>query len=200
MKKDDQDDITLDTETGIDDSVLTDEHQGDTIKKLKEKLKDAETKAKENMDGWQRAQADFINLRKRDDEAKADFLKFANSQLILEILPVLDAMNIALSSPQPLSEGKGNKKDLLPLGEGAGGGEHIEPIHKLLLKTLKNYGLEEINPVGEKFDPNFHEAIGMIKTEKKDEDHKVLEVLQKGYIIDGKSLRPAKVRVGEFTN
>ncbi len=173
---DKDDDITLDNETGIDDSVLTDEHQGDTIKKLKEKLKEAEAKVKENMDGWQRAQADFVNLRKRDEEAKVEFLKFANAGLINELLPVLDGLSLAV----------------------AHGDKGVEQIHSMLLKTLKNYGLEEINPMGEKFDPNFHEAVGTIKTEAKDDDHKILEVLQEGYILNGRVLRPAKVKIGEF--
>lgn len=176
--KDKDDDITLDTETGIDDSVLTDEHQGDTIKKLKEKLKDAEAKTKENMDGWQRAQADFVNLRKRDEDAKIDFLKFANAGLMTELIPVLDSFTLAE----------------------AHSGADLLPLHKQLINILKSNGLEESNPLGEKFDPNFHEAIGMIKTDKPDEDHKILEVLQKGYIMNGKSIRPAKVKVGEFTN
>ena len=173
---DKDDDITLDNETGIDDSVLTDEHQGDTIKKLKEKLKEAEAKVKENMDGWQRAQADFVNLRKRDEEDKVEFLKFANAGLINELLPVLDGLSLAV----------------------AHGDKGVEQIHSMLLKTLKNYGLEEINPMGEKFDPNFHEAVGTIKTEAKDDDHKILEVLQEGYILNGRVLRPAKVKIGEF--
>ena len=173
---DENDDITLDSETGIDDSVLTDEHQGDTIKKLKEKLKEAEEKAKEYLDKWQRAQADFVNLRKRDEEAKVEFLKFANVGLISELLPVLDGLSLAVSH----------------------GDKGVEAIHNLLLKTLKQNGLEEINPLGEIFDPNFHEAIGIIKTEKADENHKILEVSQKGYIMESKVLRPAKVRVGEF--
>ena len=172
------DDIVIENDSDLDDSVLTDEHQGDTIKKLKEKLKEAEAKAKENMDGWQRAQADFVNLRKRDEEAKVDFLKFANSQLILEILSTLDALSLAVSH----------------------GERGVEQIHSMLLKTLKNYGLEEINSLGEKFDPNFHEAVGTIKTETKDEDHKILEVLQEGYILSGRVLRPAKVKIGEFDN
>ena len=172
------DDIVIENDSDLDDSVLADEHQGDTIKKLKEKLKDAEGKAKENMDGWQRAQADFINLRKRDEEAKMDFLKYANSALMTELIPVLDSFTLAEAHP----------------------GADLLPLHKQLINILKSNGLEEINPLGEKFDPSFHEAIGMIKTDKPDEDHKILEVLQKGYIMNGKSLRPAKVKVGEFTN
>lgn len=178
MSNKNDDDIVIENDSDLDDSVLTEEHQGDTIKKLKEKLKDAEAKTKENMDGWQRAQADFVNLRKRDEEAKTDFLKFANAGLMTELIPVLDSFTLAEAHP---------RADLLPL-------------HKQLIKILKSNGLEESNPLGEKFDPNFHEAIGMIKTDKPDEDHTILEVLQKGYIMNGKSLRPAKVKVGEFTN
>ncbi|MES2214103.1 MAG: nucleotide exchange factor GrpE [Patescibacteria group bacterium] len=172
-----QDDITLDSEEGIDDSVLSEEHQGDTIKKLKEKLKAAEAKAKENLDNWQRAQAEFMNLRKRDEEAKGEFLKFAKADTIREIIPVLDSLSSAVSH----------------------GEKTIEPIYNQFLKILEQHGLEEIDPTGAVFDPSQHEALGMIPTDKQDDDQKVLEVLQKGYSLGGKVLRPAKVRVGEYT-
>ncbi len=172
-----EDDIIIDPGSDdLDDSVIAEEHQGDTIKKLREKLKVAESKAKEHLDNWQRAQADFVNLRKRDEEAKADFMKFANAGLIEDLIPVLDALNSAVSH-----------------------GEHsVEPILNLFLKTLKQKGLEETNPLGQAFDPSLHEAIGMKETHNKEEDHKVLEVLQKGYALAGRVIRPAKVRVGEF--
>ena len=170
-------DTTLDTETGIDDSVLAEEAQGETIKKLKQKLKDAESKTKENLDGWQRAQADFLNLRKRDEEAKLEFLKFSKADLILEIIPVLDSFTQAMSHGQ----------------------KEAEPIYNQLIQILKASGLEESNPVGETFDPKKHEAISMVSVETKENDHKVIEVLQKGYTLSDKVLRPAKVRVGEYT-
>jgi len=175
---DDKDDVHFDVDSNIDDSVVAEEAQGKTIKKLREKLKAAEEKAKENMDGWQRAQADFVNVRKRDEEAKNEFLKFANANFVNEIIPVLDSITLAI----------------------AHGEKGIEPIYNQFLQILKSNGLEESNPVGEMFDPNFHEAIGMVKTDKKDDDHKILDVLQKGYILSGKSIRPAKVRIGEFSN
>ena len=156
----------------LDDSVVAEEYQGGEIKKLKEKLKDAEAKAKEYLDGWQRAQADFVNLRKRDEEARVEFLKFANAGLILELMPVLDSLSLA---------------------EG-----HAEPIYKQLMQILKQNGLEEINSVDKKFDPKEHETVGVISTNKSEEDHKILEVMQKGYILAGKIIRPAKVRIGEF--
>lgn len=166
-------DIELDKE-GLDDSVIAEEQAQDTVKRLKEKLKEAETKAKEYLDGWQRSQADFVNLRRRDEEAKIEFIKFAKLFLIEELIPVLDSFNIALSD----------------------GHEEIEPIYKQFWAILSGNGLEASNPLGESFDPKYHEAIGTTQTEKLEDDHKILEVVQKGYILSGKVIRPAKVKIG----
>lgn len=170
---DEEKDIELDRED-IDDSVVAEEHATDVIAKLKGKLKEAEGKAKEYLDGWQRTQADFTNIRKRDEEAKLEFLKYANQGLIEELIPVLDSFNIAMSH--------GNKE--------------IEPVYKQFMSVLKARGLEELDPVGEAFDPRLHEAIGMTPTDKKDEDQKVIEVMQKGYKLGDKIVRAAKVRIG----
>jgi molecular chaperone GrpE len=172
-----QEDIILDEETGIDDSVLVDVAQGDTIKKLKLKLKDAEGKAKENLDNWQRAQAEFMNVRKRDEDARSEFAKFAKADTISQIIPVLDSFTMALNQ----------------------GHEDLEPIYNQLFQILKQNGLEESNPLGEMFDPAKHEAISMKPTDIKEQDHTVLEVFQRGYMLNGSVLRAAKVRVGEFT-
>ncbi len=157
----------------LDDSVVEEEFSRDKIKKMKEKLKEAESKAKEYLDGWQRAQAEFVNLRKRDEEGRQDFLKFANAKLIEELMPVIDSLELS--------------------------GGHAEPIYKQLMQILKQNGLEELSPVGAPFDPREHEAIGVVATAKPEEDHKVLEVMQKGYILSGKIIRPAKVRIGELS-
>lgn len=170
-----ENDIELDKE-GLDDSVVAEEHAEETVKKLKEKLKGAEAKAKEYLDGWQRSQADFVNLRKRDEKAKIEFVKFAKLSLIEELIPVLDSFNIALSQ----------------------GHKDFEPLYNQLAGALKASGLEEISPIGETFSPHEHEALGMVHTKKKEEDHKILEVLQKGYKLNGKVIRPAKVNIGEF--
>lgn len=172
----DEKDIYIEQDENRDDSVVAEEHQGDAVKKLKGKLKEAEEKAKEYLDSWQRAQADFINLRKRDEEAKSEFLKFANSDLVSQFIPVLDSFELSLPH--------GNKE--------------LEVIYKQFIQILKQNGLEESDPKGEEFDPHKHEAIGSVETDDKDEDHKVLEVVQKGYILHGKIIRPAKVRIGEF--
>jgi molecular chaperone GrpE len=168
-------DLELDKE-GADDSVLAEEHVQENVKKLKEKLKEAEAKAKEYLDGWQRAQADFVNLRKRDEEAKAEFLKFAQADILAQLIPVLDSFTLSLPH--------GNKE--------------LEVIYKQLLAILKSSGFEEQNPEGEDFDPRYHESVGNVKVEEKKQDHKILEVVQKGYILSGKIIRPAKVKIGEY--
>ena len=154
---------------GLDDSVVEEENSREQIKKLKEKLAAAEAKAKEYLDGWQRSQADFVNLRKRDEEAKKEFIKFVSLEVVKDLIPVLDALSL------------GNN----------------EPVYKLLMQTLGKHGLLESNPIGEVFDPSSHETIGVVKSDKKEDDHKILEVMQKGYILQGKIIRPAKVRIGE---
>lgn len=160
----------------LDDSVVAEEHAGEQIKKLKGKLADAEAKAKEYLDGWQRSQADFVNLRKRDEEAKIEFIKFANVDMVSQLVPVLDSLELSLPH--------GNKE--------------LEAVYRQLLSILKQNGLEELNPAGETFNPQQHEAVGVMPTDKKEDDHKILEVVQKGYILSGKIIRPAKVRIGEF--
>src|SRR3989338_4248507 len=169
MKKEENEDIVIEDDP---DSTAPVEAQ----KKLREKLKEAEEKAKEYLDGWQRSQADFVNLRKRDEEAKVEFLKFANADLVYQLVPVLDSLELSLPH--------GNKE--------------LEAIYRQLLSILKSNGFEESNPIGEEFSPRLHESIGTIETSKKEEDHKVLEVVQKGYILHGKIIRPAKVKIGEL--
>jgi len=160
----------------LDDSVVMEENIGDAVKKLKEKLKGAEEKAREYLDSLQRAKADFVNMRKRDEKAKQEFVKFAKADILSELMPLLDALELAVSH---------SSKDVLP-------------IQSLMLKTLKQHGLEEIDPKGEMFDPNFHEAVGMMEVEERSDDHKILEVLSKGYILSGKVIRPAKVKIGQW--
>ena len=174
--KEEENDIHIEKDGELDDSVVAEEHAAEQVKKLKEKLKEAEGKAKEYLDGWQRCKADSINARKRDEEAKGEFLKFANSDLIYQLMPVLDSFELSLPHD--------NKE--------------LEAIYRQFLSVLKSNGLEESNPVGMRFDPREHEAVGTVPAEKEGDDHKILEVVQKGYILSGKIIRPAKVKIGEY--
>ena len=81
----------------LDDSVVAEESQKDTIAKLREKIKQLEATKQEYLTGWQRDKADFINARKRDEADRREFMKFANEQLIFDIIPVLEHWDLAMS-------------------------------------------------------------------------------------------------------
>ena len=170
----------------LDDSVVAEESQKDTIAKLREKIKQLEATKQEYLTGWQRDKADFINARKRDEADRREFMKFANEQLIFDIIPVLEHWDLAMSHKESWEKADKNWR----VG--------VESIFNQLKNTLTDNGLTEINPVGEQFDHSKHEAMAYEPVTDKKQDHVVLAVVQKGYFYNGKVLKPAKVNVGEF--
>lgn len=175
------DDIELESEQEYDE-----EHIQDALKKTKEKLKEAEKTKQEYLDGWQRTKADYINSKKRDEESAKELVKFANSNLIAELIPVLDSFEMAFSN-------KESWEKVAPEWR-----KGVEYIYSQLLSVLTSNGISQLNPTGQHFDPNVHESVGLVETKNKDEDGKILEVIQKGYLLNGKHVRTAKVKVGHL--
>lgn len=170
----------------LDDSVIAEENALEVVKKLKEKLKISEKERMEYLTGWQRAKADLVNARKRDEADRQEFMKFANERLIDGLLPVLESFDMAI----------GNKESWEKVDKNWRVG--VEYIYTQLKKVLADSGLVEINPLGEKFDINRDEATEYVPVETEADDHKVLAVLQKGYTLNGRPMRPPKVKVGEW--
>jgi molecular chaperone GrpE len=181
MKKDDE--IISDD---LDDSVVAEESAVDAIKKLREKLKKSETERQEYLTGWQRAKADLINARKRDEQDHKEFMKYANERLIDGLIPVLDSFELAMGNKEAWEKADKNWR----VG--------VESIASQLRKALSDVGLEEINPIGQKFDPMRDEAASYEPVDSEDKNHMIIGVMQKGYNLNGRPMRPAKVRVGEF--
>ncbi|MBT4277855.1 nucleotide exchange factor GrpE [Candidatus Falkowbacteria bacterium] len=153
--------------------------------KEKKKIKELKNQVKENLDGWMRSQADYENLKKEMIIQKEDWIKFANTNLIIEILPVLDNFK-ASTNHVPESE------KTSPWVQG------IMYIQKQLQDILNSQGVEEIKTVGEKFDPELHDAVED-KTIKKSKEHKkghIIKEVKPGYILHGKVISPARVVVG----
>jgi molecular chaperone GrpE len=123
--------------------------------------------------------ADFENYRKRQEREMADFRRFANSELIRDCLPVLDNLERALQASGP---------DTVGIRTG------VELVLKQFKDVLGKYGLIEIDPGGEQFDPSLHEAIQRVETFEV-EDNTVLQVALKGYLLGEKLVRPAMVVV-----
>jgi len=121
----------------------------------------------------QRVTAEFANFRKQAERRNAEIGAVARGALAEKMLPVLDACDLAL-------------------GHGA---DDVAPIHTSLVQALESAGLEVLDPAGEPFDPNRHEAVLHEPTEDGDEGQVVAEVLRRGYAWEGRVLRPAMVRV-----
>lgn len=175
-----------DLDANLDDSVVAEENSADAIKKLREKLKKSEAERQEYLTGWQRAKADLINARKRDEVDRMEFLKFANERLIDGLIPVLDSFELAMNNKEVWEKAEKNWRT------------GVESIAGQLKKALSDAGLEEVNPVGQKFDPMRDEAASYEPVDSEDKNHVIINVVQKGYNLNGRPMRPAKVRVGEF--
>jgi len=147
---------------------------------LEEQLREAEQKATEHHDAWLRAKAEGENIRRRAQEDIAKAHKFAVERFAGDLLAVKDSLEAALANQNQSVE-----------SFQAG----VELTLKQLLSAFDKSGLKEINPAGEKFDPHFHQAIGMVESEQ--EANTVVTVLQKGYLIAERVLRPALVMVAK---
>jgi molecular chaperone GrpE len=149
------------------------------IETLRQALTEEKAKAEANLAGWQRAQADFINYKKRSEQKKEEVAKFANSVLILNLLPVLDDLERAFTSIPP-------RLAKLSWVDG------IKLIEHKLWAILEAQGLSQIKALGEPFDPRFHEAV----RQDKGKEGIVIEEVQKGYILNDRVIRPTMVVVG----
>ncbi len=128
-----------------------------------------------------RLQAEFENYKKRMAREKAEYLKFAHEGLILDFLPVLDNLERALAAARA-------EMDSTPLLEG------LEMIGRLFRSVLEKGGVKPMETVGQPFDPAYHQAVAQVETSHEDANL-VVEEIQKGYLIEGRVLRPAMVKV-----
>ena len=156
------------------------------LNKLDDELAKATKERDDYLAGWQRAKADLINARKRDETDRLEFTKFANERLIDGLIPVLESFELAMGNKEAWEKTDKNWR----VG--------VEYIYSQLKKALNEAGLEEIDPTGKLFDHNRDEAAEYIPVEKEADHHKVISVTQKGYSLNGRVMRPPKVRVGEF--
>ena len=182
----DNDDIIFDEVDGEGDEM--DGNPANLIKKLREKIKQLQKEKEEYLTGWQKERAESVNLRKRFDEEKKSFINFANEQVVEDLIPTLDNFDMAMKNKEVWNS--------LPSVWTQG----IEYIYSQLLSKLERYGVTKIQPnIGDTFDPNIHEALETIQTEEEEKDHTIIDVVQSGYKLKEKIIRPAKVKIGEYT-
>ncbi|MBI4988048.1 MAG: nucleotide exchange factor GrpE [Rhodocyclales bacterium] len=152
----------------------------ETLPSLEELLRESELKAAEHHDAWLRAKAETENLRRRAQEDLARAHKYAAEKFAAEMLPVKDSLEAALATENATAENLRNG---------------VELTLKQLVAAFEKSGLAEINPTGEKFDPHRHQAISTLEDDG--EPNRVLNVLQKGYALSDRVIRPALVIVSK---
>lgn len=149
-----------------------------------DKIKQLETQIANITAGWQRTQADFLNYKKQTEESRVELLKSANANLIYELLPIMD--NFKLASNHTPKESINNEWV-----------QGINQIERQFEAILECEGLTKIDALDKQFDPQFHEAVEEIESDKT-EGTIVTEILP-GYMYGGSVLRPAKVKVAKNT-
>ena len=157
-----------------------------TIKKLREKIKKLEGEKQEYLDLSQRTRADYANLKKEVDTERIVGRKFATKRFIEELLPVLDAYDMA----------QGNKEAWEKVDQNWRVG--IEYIFGQLRTVLEREGVVQFGKVGDTFDPNLHESMEAVNVATHEENDKIVKVLQSGYRMHDMILRPARVHTGHF--
>ncbi|EJN6827927.1 nucleotide exchange factor GrpE [Vibrio cidicii] len=154
------------------------------IAELEAALLASESRVKEQQDVVLRARADVENMRRRSEQEIDKARKYALNKFAEELLPVIDNLERAIQAADVESEA------VKPLLEG------VELTHKTFVDTVNKFGLKEINPEGEVFNPEFHQAMS-IQESPDHESNTVMFVMQKGYELNGRVIRPAMVMVAK---
>ncbi|MCO6017903.1 nucleotide exchange factor GrpE [Carnobacterium divergens] len=149
-----------------------------------DELTEAKAAFSDMEDRYLRIQAEMANMRKRNQKEREDAAKYRSQDIAKELLPVIDNLERAMAIEVSDEQGESLKKGL-------------EMVMNTFRTALKSEGIEEINPVGESFDPNFHQAVQTVPTEDGQAADTVVNVLQKGYILKDRVLRPAMVIVSQ---
>lgn len=186
MKETDSDQPVVETEAGkMEDSAETGVNAVTTDESNPPKQdasNDFENLYAVEKDKYLRLYADFENYKRRNLKERMELLRAAGSDVIINLLPVLDDFERAIKNNEHSSN------------------EWLEGIKLIYIKfknSLEQKGLKEMNSIGEEFNPELHEAISKIKVESTDQDGKVIDVLEKGYYLNDKIIRHARVVVGE---
>lgn len=158
----------------------------DVAKKLREQVKKLQKERDEYLTGWQRAKADYINLQKELDQARVLTSIITKERMMSDLLPALDSFDMAFANKEAWEKVDSNWR----MG--------VEYIYSQLMRGLDDAGIEKIDKVGVFFDPNLHHSMEAVETDDQSKDHTVEKIIQIGYKIGERIIRPAKVNIYEF--
>ncbi len=158
----------------------------DVAKKLRDDLKQARTDKEEYLTGWQRAKADYVNLQKEMDQLRITIALLTKERMVENLLPAIDSFDMAM----------GNKEAWEKVDQNWRNG--VEYIYQQIASGLAESGIEKIDQIGVPFNPNFHQSIESVPTDDETKDHTIEKIIQAGYKIGERVIRPARVNVFEY--
>lgn len=158
------------------------------IKQLREELKKAQAEVSEHLTALQRSRADYVNLKKENDEIRSTVKQRTTESVIMDFLPVIDSFDMAMANTDAWNAVDANWR----VG--------VEYIYFQLKTTLENHTVSAIDLVDVEFDPNLHEPMKTQDTEDIEKDHKIAQIIQKGYKMGDKVIRPARVVVWKYNS
>ncbi|MGM0482582.1 MAG: nucleotide exchange factor GrpE [Patescibacteria group bacterium] len=173
-------------EDNVEEEGISSKSPQESIKKLKNKLKECENEKAEYLDGWLRAKSDMVNLRKRYEKEAEDVRRLSERRFAEQLLPVMDSFSMALADQDTWKD--------LPEGWRRG----MENVHSQLKRVFSDHGIYSFSPEGEVFDPSVHEAVAVIDVDERESDNVITEVIQEGYTYGDEIIRTAKVKVGHY--
>ncbi|MDQ3076165.1 MAG: nucleotide exchange factor GrpE [bacterium] len=157
-----------------------------TLKKFRADLKITKKEKEEYLTGWQKERAEFANYRKQEEDRKTMLSESMRERILSRFLTVMDSFNMAFANKEAWEKVDPNWR------------KGVEYIYSQMNTVFEEYGVKPIGKVEDTFDPNIHESIEMMATEDKDQDQKIALVIQKGYKLGDRVLRPARVNVYEY--
>jgi molecular chaperone GrpE len=166
----------------IKDKVTNNKHEKDIVDDLKAQLDDAQKSAKDSWDKLLRSEAEIQNLKRRGARDLENAHKYALDGFVKSLLEVKDSITMGLKTAQ---EESATTEHII---------EGLEMTDTVFLSTMQKFGVEEVNPKDEKFNPELHEAVTMVPMPNM-ESNSVLEVVQVGFTLNGRLVRPAMVVV-----
>jgi len=155
----------------------------DVVKKLREEIKKLRAEKEEYLTGWQRAKADYVNLQKEEEGKRKDMRGFIVGTLVEDLLPVLDSFDMAFANKEAWEKVDPNWRS------------GVEYIHQQFLRVLGDNNVTPINQTGVLFEPTIHESVETVPTDDQSKDHTIATVIQSGYKMGERVIRPARVKV-----
>jgi molecular chaperone GrpE len=154
-----------------------------TLKKLRKDIKEARKEKAEYLDGWQRAKADYQNYKNAEGERLISYAVNAKERMIDSLLPALDSFDMAMMNKEAWEKVDQNWRT------------GVEYIYNQFLTSLGDNGVSTIDKVDVSFDPNLHQSIETLDTDDESKDHTIAKIIQKGYKMGDRIIRPARVVV-----